>query len=116
MDWFTVWEPVSHIDVERVEPPADAGQFVAWLVVAAIVLTAMVVWYRQRVVRHSFWCAVVGREVEVRRRLGSVLSCSVFENPTAIACGRRCLDRAFRVQWPPALPVVTLPRDAPPVA
>jgi len=116
MDWFTVWEPVSYIDVERVEPPADAGQFVAWLVVAAIVLTAMVVWYRQRVVRHSFWCAVVGREVEVRRRLGSVLSCSAFENPTAIACGRRCLDRAFRVQWPPALPVVTLPRDAPPVA
>lgn len=115
MDWFSVWEPESYFDVERVEPPADAGRFVAWLVVAAVVLVAMVIWYRQRVVRHSFWCAAVGRQVEVRRRLGCVLSCSAFENPTAIACARRCLDRSFRVQWPPALPVVTLPRGAPPV-
>jgi hypothetical protein len=115
MDWFSVWEPVSYFDVERVEPPADAGRFVAWLVVAAVVVVAMVIWYRQRVVRHSFWCAAVGREVEVRRRRGCVLSCSAFENPTAIACARRCLDRTFRVQWPPALPVVTSPRGAPPV-
>src|SRR5215813_2348797 len=73
MDWLNVWDPAPYVD-ERVEPPADAGQFVAWLVIAAIVLTAMVVWYRQRVVRHSFWCAAVGREVEVRQRLGCVIS------------------------------------------
>jgi hypothetical protein len=103
-----------YIDVERVESSADAAQFIAWLVLAAIVLTAMMIWYRQRIVRDSFWCAAVGCEVEVRRRLGCVLSCSAFENPTAIACSPRCLDRSFRVQWPPALPVVTLPRGAPP--
>ena len=116
MDWFSAWEPVTYIDVEPVESSAGAAQLVAWLVVAAIVFTAMVFWYRQRVVRHSFWCAAAGREVEVRRRLGAVLSCSAFENPAAIACSRRCLDRAFRVQWPPALPVVTVPRGVPPVA
>ena len=116
MDWFNMWDPVSYIDIERVEPPVDAGRFVAWLVVAMIVLTAMVMWYRQRIVCDSFWCAAVGREVEVRRRLGCVLSCSAFENPTAVACSRRCLDRSFRVQWPPALQVVTSPRSAPPVA
>jgi hypothetical protein len=37
-----------------------------------------------------------------------VLSCSAFEDPTAIACGRRCRERSFRVQWP------TLPVLAPP--
>jgi hypothetical protein len=117
MDWFSAWEPVPYIDIERVEPPVDAaGRFAAWLVVTAIVLAAMVMWYRQRVVRRSFWCATVEREIEVRRRLGCVLSCSAFENPTAIVCSRRCADRAFRVQWPPALPVVTSPRGAPPVA
>lgn len=116
MDWLSGWEPVPYLDVERVEPPADTQRLIAWLIIAAVVLTAMVMWYRQRVVRDSFWCAVVGRNVEVRRRLGCVLSCSAFENPTAIACARRCLDRSFRVQWPPALPVVTSPRGAPPVA
>jgi hypothetical protein len=39
-------------------------------------------------------------------RRGRALSCSAFEDPAAIACGRRCLDRSFRVQWPPALPVL----------
>ena len=115
MDWFSAWEPVSYMDVERVEPPADTEQLIAWLVIAVVVLTAMAIWYRQRVVYHAFWCAAFGREVEVRHRLGCVLSCSAFENPTAIACSRRCLDRTFRVQWPPALPVVTVPRGVPPL-
>jgi hypothetical protein len=39
------------------------------------------------------------------------VSCSAFEDPTAIACARRCLDRSFRVQWPPALPVLARPRN-----
>jgi hypothetical protein len=44
----------AYIEIERVEPPVDAGRFAAWLVVTAIVLAAMVMWYRQRVVRHAF--------------------------------------------------------------
>jgi len=55
--------------------------------------------------------ATTGRDVEMGFRRGRVLSCSAFEDPTAIACGRRCLDRSFRVQWPPALPVLAQRRD-----
>ena len=63
--------------------------------------------------RRHFWCAT-GREgvdVEFEEqglpgfRTIAVLSCSRFEPPSAIACQRRCLDAAFRRQWPPALPV-----------
>src|SRR5512132_3257257 len=110
MDWFTAWEPVPYIEVESIEPPVDAGRLAAWLILAAIALAAVVIWYRQRPVRHSFWCATVGRDVEVRFRSGCVLSCSAFEEPSAIACARRCVDRAFRLQWPSAVPVLTRPR------
>jgi hypothetical protein len=110
MDWFSAWEPVPYIDVERIDPPVDAGRLSAWLVLAVIVLTAVIMWYRQRVVSHSFWCATVGRDIAMQFRHGRVLSCSAFEDPTAIACARRCLDRSFRVQWPPTLPVLTRPR------
>jgi len=111
MDWFSVWEPlpypVPYIDIEGVDPPADGGLLPAWLVVAVILLAAAVMW---RVVLHSFWCATVGRDVEVRLGRGCVQSCSAFEDPTAIACARRCLDRRFRVQWPPVDPVLARPR------
>jgi len=70
-----------------------------------------VMWFRRRVVRHSFWCATAGRDVVVRLGRGCVQSCSAFEDPTAIACARRCRDRSFRVQWPPELPVLARPRD-----
>lgn len=107
MDWFSEWEPLPYnIEIERVDPSADGGLLPAWLVVAVILLAAAVMWYRQRVVLHSFWCATVGRDVEVRLGRGCVQSCSAFEDPTAIACARRCLDRSFRVQWPPAVPVL----------
>jgi hypothetical protein len=109
MDWFSAWEPLPYIEIERVDPPADGGLLTPWLVLAVILLAA-VMWYRTRVVRRSFWCATVGRDVEVRFRRGGVQSCSVFEDPTAIACARRCLDRSFRVQWPPAIPVLARPR------
>jgi hypothetical protein len=109
MEWFTGWETMSYpmpdVEIEAVDSPADAGMLTAWLIVSIIVLAATVFWYRQRVVRHSFWCADAGLDVEVRLRCGCVLSCAVFEDPRAIGCARRCLDRSFRVQWPPALPV-----------
>jgi len=76
--------------------------------VIALVVTVM--WFRRRVVHHSFWCATAGRDVDVRLGSGWVQSCSAFEDPTAIACARRCRDRGFRVKWPPALPTLARPR------
>jgi hypothetical protein len=102
MDWY----PVPYMEIEQVDPPVDGGLLSAWLVVAVIVLAAAALWYRQHGVRHSFWCATAEREVEVRLGRGCVKSCSAFEDPTAIACARRCLDRSFRVQWPPAVELV----------
>lgn len=114
MDWFSTWEPapypVPYMDIERLDPPADGGVLNAWLVLAVIALAATVM-FRRRVVRHSFWCATAGRDVVVRLGRGCVQSCSAFEDPTAIACARGCRDRSFRVQWPPALPVLARPRD-----
>ncbi len=114
MDWVGVWEPVPYpyMEIEPVDPPADGGLLTAWLVLAVIALAVVVMWYRLRVVRHSFWCATIGRDVEVHFGRWSVQSCSAFEDPTAIACARRCLDRRFRVQWPPAIPVLARPRGA----
>ena len=110
MDWFSVWEPlpypVPYMEMEAVDPPADGGLLTAWLVLAVILLAATVIWHRQRVARHSFWCATVERDVEVRLGGGCVKSCSAFEDPSAVACARRCLDRSFRVQWPSALAVL----------
>jgi hypothetical protein len=110
MDWLSELEPIPYTEVEQIDPTLDAGRLTAWLILAAVALIVAALWYRQRVFRRSFWCATVGRDIEVRLRLGCVLSCSAFEDPTAIACARRCLDRSFRVQWPPALPVLTRPR------
>jgi hypothetical protein len=116
MDWFSVWEPlpypVPYMEIEPVDPPAAGGLFTTWPVLVLIALAAAVVWYRQHIVRHSFWCATFGRDVEVLLGRGCVQSCSAFEDPTAIACARRCLDRSFRMQWPPAVPVLTRPRGA----
>ena len=96
MDWLSEWEPGPYMGIEQVDSAADAGRLTAWLVlvIAAVVIAAL--WYRQRVFGHSFWCASAGRDVHVRLRLGRVLSCSAFEDPAAIACDRRCVDRSFR--------------------
>jgi len=68
-----------------------------------------------RLVRRRFWCASRGRDVEVdfvERGLPGLPSgvgvqgCSAFDPPTAIGCRRRCLDPAYRRQWPPAWPVL----------
>ena len=110
MDWFSESDPGPYIEIEPVDAAVDTGRLTAWLILTVVALIVAALWYRQRVSRHSFWCATVGRDVEVLFRFGRVLSCSAFEDPTAIACARRCLVRSFRVQWPPALPVVTRPQ------
>jgi hypothetical protein len=110
MDWFSAWDPGPYIESEPVDAAVDPGRLTAWLIVTVVTLILAALWYRQRVSRHSFCCATVGRDVEVLFRFGRVLSCSAFEDPTAIGCARRCLVRSFRVQWPPALPVMTLPQ------
>jgi hypothetical protein len=110
MDWFSTWDPEPYIEIETVDGAVDTARLTAWLIVTAVALIVAALWYRQRVSRHSFWCATVGRDVEVLFRFGRVLSCSTFEDPTAIACARRCLVPSFRVQWPPALPVVRRPQ------
>jgi hypothetical protein len=110
MDWLGQWDPflypVSYFEIETVDPPAADERLTGWLVLAVIALTVMVIWYRFGVMRHSFWCMTAGREIEVRMAWGCVRSCSAFEDRTAIACARRCVDRSFRMQWPPALPVM----------
>lgn len=58
--------------------------------------------------RRCFRCPLMRREVEVEFlerwflgvRHGAVpVRCSAFEVPTAVECGRRCVDRSFRAQW-----------------
>jgi len=110
MDWFSTWDPGPYIEIEPVDAAVDPGRLTAWLIVTVVALILAALWYRQRVSHRSFYCATVGRDVEVLFRFGRVLSCSAFEDPTAIACARRCLDRSFRGQWPPALPMVTQPQ------
>ena len=110
MDWFSAWDPGSYIEIEAVDADVDTGRLTAWLILTVVALIVATLWYRQRVSRHSFWCATVGRDVEVLFRFGRVLSCSAFEDPTAVACARRCLVRSFRVQWPSALPVAMRPQ------
>jgi hypothetical protein len=107
MDWFSEWDRGPFVEIDSVDPAVDTGRLTAWLILTVVALIVAVLWHRQRVSRHSLWCATAGRDVEVLFRLGHVLSCSTFEDPTAIACARRCLVRSFRVQWPPALPVAT---------
>ena len=90
-----------------------AAQLVGIAVIA--IVAAISVWrYVFGTTRHrrSFRCALMEREVEVefaeRRFFGvvenaTVTSCSAFESPTTIACGRRCVSSAFRRQWVPSV-------------
>ena len=75
---------------------------------------------RNRSCRRSFWCAIKEEGVEVEfgaktflgfPRMISVKSCSAFDEPEKVACGRRCLDSKFRRQWPPALPIADPRRE-----
>jgi hypothetical protein len=107
MDWFSAWDPGSYIEIAPADPAVDTGRLTAWIILTVVALIVATLWYRQRVPRRSFWCATVARDVEALFRFGHVLSCSAFEDPTTIACARRCRVRSFRVQWPTALPVAT---------
>jgi hypothetical protein len=113
MDWFSEWQPAPNLEIEPVDPTAYSGQLAASVIL--IVAVVAFLWYHRRSWRRSFWCATVESDVKVRFRLGCVVSCSAFEDPAAIDCARRCRDRSFRVQWPPALPMAR-PRQAAPVA
>jgi len=110
MDWLSEWDPLPYMGIEPTDPGFDSGRLTAWLILALAAVIIGVLWHRQRISRHSFWCPTSRREVEVRVRLARVLTCSAFENPSAVACGRRCVDRGFRTQWPAALPVLTRPQ------
>ncbi len=90
---------------------------IAFAVVAAL---AIVGWYAVASVRRRFRCCLAGREVEVEfatrglfHRLAGIKRCPVFEEGTAIACARRCLDASYRRQWEPALPVSTRANGGP---
>ncbi len=80
-----------------------------WAVFVAIVLFLGMLAMTVR--RRRFWCDQARSEVEVEfeehglpgfRRASAVLSCSVFEPPTAVHCPRACLDRHMRVRVPMA--------------
>lgn len=59
------------------------------------------------VVRRRFFCPWKDREVVVRylspdgRHPASVLSCTAFADPTAVACGAPCLDHGRPVEQAP---------------
>ncbi len=94
-----------------VESAANAlawGIFGWGAVVASVVLLAMLV-TRNR--RRRFWCKRAKREVEAEfqeiglpgfRKTTAVLSCSVFDPPTAVRCHRDCLDPDQRLLVPSA--------------
>src|SRR5262245_12381838 len=109
MDWLSEWQPAPNVEFDRIDPTSYSGQLTALVILLVVGVVVAAAWYRQRSWRSSFWCATVGRDVEVRFRLGRTVSCSAFEDPTALACARRCLDRGFRAQWPPPLPVLARP-------
>jgi hypothetical protein len=92
-----------------VESAANAlawGIFGWGAVVATVVLLAML-GMRNR--RRSFWCRGAQREVEVEFQERGVpgfvrtrvLTCSVFDPPTAVSCHRDCVDPDRRLLLPP---------------
>jgi len=113
MDWFSEWQPVLNMEIEPVDSAMYSGQLTAAVILIAVAAVVAIFWYRLRSWRRSFWCATIERDVQVRFKLGCVVTCSAFEDPGAIDCARRCRDRSFRVQWPPALPVARSRGPAP---
>jgi hypothetical protein len=93
----------------------NAANALAWgilgwgAIVATIVLLAMLAIRNKR---RRFWCKAARREVEVAFeerglpgfRKTTVLSCSVFDPPTAVRCHRDCVDPDHRLQVPIASP------------
>jgi hypothetical protein len=115
MDWPGVW-PVDEVREAWVRGVSDVF---SWALIAALLFLApLLVLFSSAIRRRRFYCAQNGREVEVEfeehglpgfRRAVAVRSCSMFDPPTAVECGRRCLDSGFRRQWEPPLPVRRVP-------
>lgn len=111
MDWLVQWPMV---DGGQQAPALGMTDVLAWATIAALLfLVPLVVLFSRAVRRRRFWCAVARREVEVEleerglpgfRWSAAVRSCPVFDPPTAVACGRQCLDSAFRRRWERATP------------
>ena len=108
MDWFSEWQPATNLEIERVDPTPYLGQLTAWVILIVVAMVVAALWYRQRSWRRSFWCASVGRDVEVRFRLGCAVSCSAFEDTVkAPPPGERQPGKRGRVD-----PQVKLPQDS----
>ena len=90
-----------------------AWTILSWGVGLAMVALLMLVLVTRVVRRRRFWCAPALREVEVEfeergllgfRQSTAVLSCSAFECPGEISCGRQCLRAEGRVRVPVDFP------------
>jgi hypothetical protein len=107
MDWlgeFVGWD-IQEAWVESVSNTLAWGISTWGAVVATVVLLAMLAIRNKR---RRFWCTGARREVEVAFeerglpgfRKTAVVSCSVFDPPTAVSCHRECLDPNWRVRVP----------------
>jgi hypothetical protein len=106
MGWPTVGWDVQEGWVEGAANALAWGIFGWGAVVATVVLLAMLgITTRRR----RFWCRGAQREVEVEFQESGVpgfarvrvLSCSVFDPPTAVSCRRDCIDPDRRFLLPP---------------
>lgn len=97
---------------------AELGSALSWAVVVwcavATIFALLLLPIADRVIRRRhFWCQRAGDQVEVEfeesglpgfRRPVAVRSCSVFDPPTAVTCGRSCLACEVRMRLPMTLP------------
>jgi hypothetical protein len=89
----------------------SAANTLAWGILASGAVAATILLLAMLAIRNKrrrFWCNGAHRDVEVEFeerglpgfRKTSVLSCSVFDPPTAVRCHRNCLDPEQRVRVP----------------
>ena len=109
MDFLMMPKEWAGEETAVVQTAADAMGWTAFIWAAAFALALLLTLLAARVVRRrAFWCPGAGREVEVefedRGLLGfrrhDVLTCSAFEHPDEITCGRDCLRAEGRVRMP----------------
>ncbi len=67
MDWFSEWQPVPNLEIDRAQANPYLGELMAWAILIVLALVVTAVWYRQRRWRVAVLVsATVGRDVEVR--------------------------------------------------
>src|SRR5262249_15184442 len=108
-------EPMFASELDVVGVIQGFAHAIAWAGLLSILLMApLFVVFSCAIRRRRFWGAAQGGEGEVefgeRGIPGmpyavSIRQCSVFGCAGAVACGRQCLDSAFRRRWPPPLPL-----------